>query len=235
MGKDKTQVLLVEDDLNLGFLLVDYLEMEGFEVKLARDGNAGFKTFQGQKFDLCILDVMMPHKDGFTLAAQIRKLNDKIPVIFLTAKFLKEDKLLGFKLGGDDYITKPFDEEELLARINAILKRVPQPDNTNNLFQIGKFIFDYSNQTITIEGNSRRLTAKENEILKLLCVNKNQILKRQDALNAIWGNSDYFYGRSFDVFITKLRKYLKEDPNLQIENIHTIGFILSDKTKAASA
>jgi DNA-binding response OmpR family regulator len=229
MKKDKTKILLVEDDLNLGYVLVDFLEMEGFEVKLARDGVAGYKTFQGGKFDLCIFDVMMPQKDGFTLAQQVRKLNTEIPIIFLTAKFLKEDKLQGFKIGADDYITKPFDEEELLARINAILKRIPTEKNEDRVFKIGNYTFDYQNQTLSINGNTRRLTAKENEILRLLSINKNQILKRQDALYAIWGNNDYFNGRSFDVFITKLRKYLKEDPNLQIENIHTIGFILSEK------
>jgi DNA-binding response OmpR family regulator len=225
----KTRILLVEDDLNLGFLLTDYLEMQGFEVKLCRDGEAGLKTYNQGGFDLCVLDGMLPVKDGFTLAMQIRAQDKKVPIIFLTAKSMKEDKLKGFNIGADDYITKPFEEDELLARINAVLRRTredkkeePAPEK----FRIGKYSFDYSTQSLMINDQLKRLTEKESEVFRLLCMNKNRILKREDALVSIWGQNDYFLGRSLDVFITKLRKYLKDDPSISIENVHGVGFML---------
>lgn len=228
MKERKTRVLLVEDDLNLGFMLQEYLEMEDFEVKLCRDGEVGLKTFRGsKKFDICILDVMLPKKDGFTLAQDIREKNDKVPILFLTAKSLKEDKLKGFGLGGDDYMTKPFDEEELVCRIQAILKRSNHSENGESIFEIGKYTFDASKQVLLYENQEdRKLTSKESAILKMLATHKNRILKREDALIEIWGENDYFHGRSFDVFITKLRKYLKKDENIKIENVHSVGFML---------
>ncbi len=231
MKKNKTHLLLAEDDLNLGSLLKDYLEMEDFEVKLCRDGEEAAQAFKEKLYDICILDVMMPKKDGFTLAKDIRKNNKHVPILFLTAKSLKEDKIEGFETGADDYITKPFDEEELIYRIKAILKRtqISLEDLPNDtLFKIGKYTFDYARQSLAINGQSRRMTARESEILKLLYQKKNNILRREEALTAIWGENDYFHGRSFDVFITKLRKYLKGDPNVKIENVHGVGFMLLD-------
>lgn len=225
------KILIVEDDLNLGYLLVDFFETEGFEVKLARDGEAGLKAFTAGNFDLCIFDVMMPLKDGFSLAAEVKKLNASVPIIFLTAKSFQEDKLKGFYLGADDYITKPFDETELLLRIKAILKRTNAYKNDESNFQLGRYFFDCENQSITLDGKIKRITAKECEILKLLCRNENQILKRHEALLSLYGKSDYFFGRSFDVYITKLRKYLKDDPSLKIQNIHGVGFSLTIEPK----
>ncbi|MDX2304653.1 MAG: response regulator transcription factor [Microscillaceae bacterium] len=233
MKKIKTKILLAEDDLNLGSLLQDYLEMEDFEVTLCRDGEEALGVFKENNYDVCIFDVMMPKKDGFSLAKDIRKNNKNIPIIYLTAKALKEDKIEGFKTGADDYITKPFDEEELVYRIKAILKRAGTlgPENPENLFKIGKYSFDYARQILAYEGGEpKRITSRESEILKLLYQRKNNILKREDALMAIWGENDYFHGRSFDVFITKLRKYLKSDANIKIENIHGVGFMLVDNS-----
>lgn len=231
-NKTKTRLLLAEDDFNLGSLLQDYLEMEGFEVKLCRDGEEALEAFKEKLFDLCIFDVMMPKKDGFSLAREIRTNNKTIPILFLTAKSLIDDKIHGFKLGADDYITKPFNEEELVYRIKAILKRntisVPS-EIEDTIFKIGKYTFDYSLQLLEIDGDERRITARESEILKLLYLKKNNILRREEALIAIWGENDYFHGRSFDVFITKLRKYLKKDTNIKIENVHGVGFMLTDK------
>lgn len=221
-----TKILIAEDDLNLGYLLVDFFEAEGFEVKLARDGEAGYKAFLSGNFDLCIFDVMMPLKDGFTLAAEVKKLDANVPIVFLTAKSFQEDKLKGFHLGADDYIAKPFDETELLLRVKAILKRTAIFKNYESSYQLGSYFFDCENQSIVLNGKIKRITAKECTILKLLCQSKNQIVKRHDALRVIYGKSDYFYGRSFDVYITKLRKYLKDDSSVQIENIHGIGFSL---------
>lgn len=228
-----TKILLVEDDFNLGELMQDYLESEGFNVHLERDGNAGLKAYQSQHFDLCIFDVMMPKTDGFTLARKVRKQDQKVPIIFLTAKALKEDKLVGFEIGGDDYITKPFDEEELVFRINAILRRSSNyhSNNTQTSFKIGGYTFDYLNQELSFnnEEEAQHLTSRESDILRLLCVNKGSTLRREDALVAIWGENDYFHGRSFDVFITKIRKYLKKDPNVKIENVHGVGFKLVEE------
>ncbi|NJL13620.1 MAG: response regulator transcription factor [Microscillaceae bacterium] len=228
--KEKINILLAEDDFNLGSILQDYLEMEGFEVNLCRDGEEAHLAFKEKMYDLCIFDVMMPKKDGFTLAREIRTNNKSIPILFLTAKTLADDKIHGFKIGADDYITKPFNEEELVYRIRAILKRslLAPVDSEESIFKIGKYTFDYGRQLLIYGQDTRRITARESEILKLLYLKRNNILRREEALVAIWGENDYFHGRSFDVFITKLRKYLKNDSQLTIENIHGVGFMLSD-------
>lgn len=230
MKNDKVKILLAEDDNNLGLLITDYLEMEDFDVKLCRDGEEAWQNFQNKYFDICILDVMMPKKDGFTLAKDIKEKRPKTPILFLTAKSLKDDKVEGFRIGADDYITKPFDEEELVLRIKAILKRSQEQEgDIQTTFEIGKYSFDYNKQELTLNGDTRRMTAKENEILKMLAKRKNNVLRREDALIKIWGENDYFHGRSFDVFITKIRKYLKDDPSVIIENIHGVGFMLKDE------
>jgi DNA-binding response OmpR family regulator len=230
--KQKGTILLVEDDQNLGYVLTDFLGISGFKVERAEDGLKGFEAFQNGKFDLCIIDVMMPYKDGFTLAEDIRKIDKNIPIIFLTAKTMKEDKIRGFKIGADDYITKPFSTEELSLRIEAVLRRTRQALITSEqtpVYKIGKYTFNYSNQILSGFGQERRLTKKEAEVLRLLCINKNKILRREIALKMIWGENDYFMGRSMDVYITKLRKFLEEDPDVNITNIHRTGFILEVK------
>lgn len=227
----KLKILLVEDDINMGFLLAEYLEDNDFEVKLCKDGESGLNAWQSANFDFCIFDVMLPLMDGFTIAKRVRVHNKEVPIILLTAKSMKEDKIHGFNLGIDDYITKPFDEEELLCRIHAILNRTLQNGHTNNLtrFEIGKYYFDYENQILCMDKRSNRLTKKENEVLRILCLTKNKIAKRDDILLSIWGKNDYFTGRSLDVFITKLRKYLKDDESVKIEGIPTVGYILADE------
>ncbi len=226
MSKEKLKILLAEDDLNLGMLLVDYLETEGFDVKLCKDGELALKVFHNNPFDLCLLDIMMPKLDGFSLAKEIKAKDKKIPVIFITAKSLKEDKLKGYDLGADDYITKPFDEEELLWKIKAIIRRIPEIDRAEILpIPIGKYIFDFENQSLTIANKTRRITEKESELLLYLCKNQNKIIKREDLLKDVWGENDYFLGRSLDVFITKIRKYLQDDTALKIENVFGVGFI----------
>ncbi len=233
MSKAKIKILLVEDDLSMGVLMVDFLTLEGVDVVLQRDGNAGWKAFQTIPFDFCILDVMLPGLDGFSLAEKIRGLHPAIPIIFVTARTMKADKIKGFQLGVDDYITKPFDEEELSCRIRAIMGRVQRmADETPALVQtellsIGSYVFDFANQLLTIENEARRLTQKESEVLRFLCLSKNSIVKRDDLLMAVWGNNNYFNGRSLDVFITKLRKYLQSDPLVTIENIPKVGFVLN--------
>jgi len=227
--KSKANILLVEDDKNLGFVLTDFLSMSGYSVQLAEDGVAGLELFKNGKFDICILDIMMPLKDGFTLAEEIRLINEVVPIIFLTAKIMKEDKIRGFKIGGDDYITKPFSTEELSLRIEAILKRTRFSllnGEKVTVYDIGSFTFDYSNQLLKSPSDEHRLTKKEAEVLRLLCINKNKILRREIALKMIWGEDDYFMGRSMDVYITKLRKFLSEDPTVSITNIHRTGFML---------
>lgn len=229
MHKERLKILLAEDDLNLGFLLVEYLEKEGFEVKLCKDGELALKAFQNNSFDLCLLDVMMPKLDGFSLAKEIRSKDKMIPVIFITARSLKEDKLKGYDLDADDYITKPFDEEELLWKIKAVIRRVPENkvETKIELINIGGFVFDFNNQSLMIGGKTKRITEKESDILRYLCLHKNNVIKREDMLKDLWGENDYFFGRSLDVFITKMRKYLKEDPNLSIENVFGVGFIFN--------
>ena len=228
----KGNILLVEDDENLGFVIKDSLEEEGFLVNLAKDGEDGFRQFHSKTYDICLLDVMLPLKDGFTLAQEIREANADVPIIFLTARSLDEDKIKGFQSGADDYITKPFSVSELTYRIKAILKRTKPADlheTQKDNFVIGEFAFDFPNQLLKLHGQEQSLTKKEAEILKLLCLNKNQLLSRDMALKVIWGDNDYFKGRSMDVFIAKLRKYLKDDPKVEIINIHGTGFKLTEK------
>ena len=227
MTKERFKILLAEDDLNLGVLLVDYLEAEGFDVKLCKDGTLALKAFQGITFDLCLLDIMMPNMDGFSFAKEIRIKNNKIPIIFITAKSLKEDKLKGYGLGADDYITKPFDEEELLWKIKAVIRRIPENTNEREIISIGEYSFDFKNQSLTIDCNTRRITEKESDILKYLSLHQNHVIKRDEMVKDLWGKNDYFLGRSLDVFITKIRKYLKEDPQLSIENVFGVGFIFN--------
>jgi DNA-binding response OmpR family regulator len=227
--KIKTKILLVEDDHNLGTILKEYLELKGYIVAREEDGEKGFKRFFSEKFDLCILDVMMPIKDGFTLAKEIRQKDKNTPLIFLTAKSLQTDKLDGLRLGGDDYITKPFSSEELLLRINNIIRRVnnsPDNDKNPNFFQVGKYHFDYNKRTLCIDNQVLKLTTREAELLKLLSENANQILYRTDALKQIWNEDNYFTARSMDVFIVKLRRYLRHDKNVEIVNVHGTGFKL---------
>jgi two-component system, OmpR family, response regulator len=231
MKKYKAKILLVEDDPNLSLILVDYLEMLTYETILCKDGVHGLNTFKSTHFDLCLLDVMMPKKDGFSLAEDIRKINQDVPIIFLTAKSLKEDRIKGFKTGCDDYITKPFNTEELSLRIDAVLKRCMIKNNITSVekqevYEIGIFKFDYTNMTLISPSIKNNLTRKESDLLKMLCDNKNLLLKRETALKSIWGDDNYFIGRSMDVFITKLRKYLKEDPAISITNVHGAGFKL---------
>jgi DNA-binding response OmpR family regulator len=228
------KIILVEDDINLGFLLLDFLEANRFEVKLYRDGISGYNGFRASRFDFCILDLMLPKMDGFTLAEKIKELNSEIPVIILSARSLKEDKLKGFRIGVDDYITKPFDEEELLYRIRAIMNRIkPRTDivKGHNMIRIGKFEFDTVNQLLIFDNKPRRLTLKETRILRLLGNSLNNLVKREEIMIDTWGESDYYTGRSLDVFISKLRSYLKSDPEITIKTIPTIGYILEADTK----
>lgn len=229
MSKEKLKILLAEDDLNLGLLLVDYLEAEGYDVKLCKDGELALDAFQSQQFDLCLLDVMMPKMDGFTLAKAIRLQNKIVPVIFITAKSLREDKQKGYDLGADDYLTKPFDEEELLWKIKAVIRRVSEhkAESKIEVVAIGKYLFDYNNQSLTINGSTRRITEKESDILHYLSTHRNKVIKREDLLKDLWGENDYFLGRSLDVFITKFRKYLKEDSSISIENVFKVGFVFN--------
>ena len=225
------RILLVEDDPNLGMLLEDYLSLKGkFDVKLCKDGDEGLKAFTAQDFDICIFDVMMPKKDGFTLAKDIRKINAEIPIIFATAKGMMEDKTEAFNLGGDDYIIKPFRIEELLLRINSLLKRVAyqdqEPEKKPTQFTIGSYHFDFQNQLITIAQQQQKVSTKEAELLRLLCLKMNDVLTREEALLQIWHDDNYFNGRSMDVFLSKLRKYLKDDPKVEIINVHGKGYKL---------
>jgi DNA-binding response OmpR family regulator len=222
------KILLIEDDPNLGFILNENLELQGFEVKLCADGEEALAAYHRGQFDLCLIDVMLPKKDGFTLAREIRKTNQDIPIIFLTAKSLKDDRIEGFKIGGDDYITKPFSMEELVLRIQAVLKRTkPAAEQKGkNIFAIGKYTFDYEQQNLQIAGKLQKLTSKESELLKLLCLHVNDTLERELALKLVWGEDSYFNGRSMDVFISKLRKYLQGDEKVEIMNVHGRGFKL---------
>jgi DNA-binding response OmpR family regulator len=226
--EQKTKLLLAEDDENLGLLLREYLIAKGFEADLYPDGEAAYKGFMKEHYDICILDVMMPKKDGFTLAKDIKIVNAEIPVLFLTAKNMKEDVLEGFKLGADDYITKPFSMEELIMRIEAILRRTSQEGQTNTqqVFTLGKFSFDTRKQTLSDEETSVKLTTKESDLLKLLCQNANKVLERNYALKSIWIDDNYFNARSMDVYITKLRKHLKEEASVEIINVHGKGYKL---------
>ena len=232
MKEHKNNILLAEDDPNLGTVLKDSLEMENNYVELYTDGEQAWKAFNKDDFDICILDVMMPLKDGFTLAKEIKKVAPQMPIIFLTAKSMKEDKLEGFKLGADDYITKPFSFEELQLRIDAVMRRVNSamlPSDQQDEFTIGKYTYVDNERSLKLGDTITKLTTKEAELLKLLAHNINKIVDRDVALKSIWGNDNYFTGRSMDVYITKLRKYLKEDEQLEIVNIHGQGFKLITK------
>ncbi len=226
--EQKTKLLLAEDDENLGLLLKEYLIAKGYDASLFPDGEAAYKGFMRDHYDICILDVMMPKKDGFTLAKDIRIVNQDVPVIFLTAKNMKEDVLEGFKLGADDYITKPFSMEELIMRIEAILRRTSQESmqNAQPVFTLGRFTFDTKKQTLSEGENVIKLTTKESDLLKLLCQNANKILERNYALKSIWIDDNYFNARSMDVYITKLRKHLKDEPGVEIINVHGKGYKL---------
>lgn len=229
----KTKILLVEDDINLGFLLVDYLESQGFDVKLYNDGLSGLKGFQNSQFDICIVDIMLPKLDGFSLIEKIKVTNKRVPIIILSARSMKEDKIKGFSIGIDDFITKPFDEEELLYRIKAIFNRINQSEDSSKIkcessFQIGNYHFDCEKQQLTYNNISIRLTLKESKILKILSQAKGHLVKREELMIEVWGDSDYFTGRSLDVFISKLRKYLNKDSQIRIDSIPTVGYILEE-------
>ena len=229
MNQEKIRLLIVEDDPNLGQILKDYLEVKGYDPVLCENGEEGMKAFRKQSFDFCLLDIMLPKKDGFTLAKEIRQLDIQIPIIFLTAKSLKQDTIEGLKIRADDYITKPFSMEELLLRMQAILRRTSengQNGGTQNIYEFGQCFFDYNQQTLTTPVKKSKLTSKESDLLKLLCQNLNQTLDRSKALKLIWGDDTYFNARSMDVYITKLRKLLKQDPQIQIITIHGQGFKL---------
>jgi len=223
------KILLVEDDPNFGSIMKSYLELNDYTVTLKTDGKQGLSAFKSEPFELCILDVMMPEMDGFTLAKEIKKANSQTPFIFLTAKTLKEDMLEGFRTGADDYITKPFDSEVLLYKLRAILKRKREADETDSDLkesEIGKLHFNFALRTLSYEFQIQQLSPKEAKLLKMLCTAKDGILLRKDALEKIWGSDNYFNGRSMDVFIARLRKYLKADPSVEIVNIHGNGFRL---------
>jgi len=232
----KGKILLAEDDLSLGFVIKDSLQDVGFEVTHCPDGEVAWQQFQKKEFDICLLDINMPVRDGFSLAKKIRQQSDVVPIIFLTAKSLQEDKLKGFQSGADDYITKPFSSEELELRIGAILRRCQQQDTNgqaasgnNGVYALGKYTFDSANHELRIDDKRIGLTTKEVELLRVLYAHKNQLIAREKTLKAVWGSDNYFIGRSMDVFITKLRKYLKDDPDISIVNVHGTGVRLEVK------
>jgi DNA-binding response OmpR family regulator len=226
MSSRSVKIFLVEDDLSFGSVLKSYLEINDFSVDWVDDGKYAVEHFRKGMFDICILDVMLPHVDGFTIAREIRQINNLVPIVFLTAKKLKEDVLTGYDAGGDDYITKPFDTEILLAKIRAILARRDFQSGTRDIYEIGKFIFNSKLRTLTAGDDEKKLSPKEAQLLELLALNPNALISREMALKKIWGNDDYFTARSMDVYITKLRKFLSEDPHLNIKNIHGAGFQL---------
>jgi len=229
MEKNQIRVMLAEDDRNLGNILKNYLDAKGYATTLCINGEEAIETFHRKDFDFCILDIMMPIKDGFAVAREIKAVNSKIPVLFLTAKTMQDDKLMGFELGADDYITKPFSMEELLLRMHAILRRTEDTGKNaepENVFNVGRYVFDYNRQLLTIRGKEMKLTSKESGLLRLLCTNANHVLERSVALNEIWQDDSYFNARSMDVYIVKLRKYLKEDPAVELINVHGVGFKL---------
>src|SRR6478672_6771038 len=228
MESAKPKILLCEDDTNLGMVLKNYLELNDYDVTLERDGRLGLAAFQREKFDICLLDVMMPNMDGFTVAEEIRDVDPDMPLFFISAKTMKEDIIQGYKLGADDYITKPFDSEVLLLKIKAILKRNEElsKESVNVEYDLGKYHFNPKLRELSHDGKMQTLSPKENELLKMLCEHMNDLLPREQALKRIWGSDTYFNGRSMDVYIAKLRKYLKDDPNIEIVNIHGNGFRL---------
>jgi len=224
----KPRVLLVEDDPNLGLIVQEHLQLNGFDVQLCENGETALTAFGHGRFALCLVDVMMPRMDGFALAREVRRRDKTVPLIFLTAKSLKDDKIEGFRIGCDDYITKPFSVEELLLRIQAVLRRSGAGGSDEQTsFTIGEYVFDTITRTLRIGHEERRLTARESELLKLLCRHTNKTLDRSLALREIWGEDSYFNARSMDVFISKLRKYLKDDPRIEISSVHGVGFSLT--------
>jgi len=226
MSNKAVRIFLVEDDLSFGSVLKSYLELNDYTVEWVDDGKYAIEHFRKGVFDICILDVMLPHVDGFTIASEIRKMNPAVPVIFLTAKKLKEDVLKGYGAGGDDYVTKPFDTDILLAKIKAIIQRRDLQDGTKDIYEIGKFIFNSRLRTLNLGEQEVKLSPKESQLLEMLANNPNSLISREMALKKIWGSDDYFTARSMDVYVTKLRKYLSEDPSLIIKNIHGAGFQL---------
>jgi DNA-binding response OmpR family regulator len=226
MNAKSMKIFLVEDDLSFGSVLKSYLEINDYSVEWVDDGKYALEHFRKGVFDICILDIMLPHVDGFTIAAEIRKINTTVPIIFLTAKKLKEDVLKGYGAGGDDYVTKPFDTDILLAKIRAIMARRDFQGGIRDIFEIGKFVFNSKLRTLTSGDDEKKLSPKEAQLLELLAVNPNAFISREMALKKIWGSDDYFTARSMDVYITKLRKFLADDPRLNIKNIHGAGFQL---------
>jgi DNA-binding response OmpR family regulator len=229
MDKASVNVLLAEDDRNLGNILKNYMDAKGYNTVLCVNGQEAVEIFAKKEIDFCILDIMMPVKDGFAAAREIRAINKKVPVLFLTAKALQEDKLKGFEAGADDYITKPFSMEELLMRMQAILRRTDDSGKTSSgdtVFKLGQYTFDFNRQVLSIKDKEQKLTSKEAGLLRLLCMNFNEVLDRSVALNQIWNDDSYFNARSMDVYIVKLRKYLKEDPGVELINVHGVGFKL---------
>ncbi len=226
MSEAKATILLVEDDQNLGFVVQDALKRKGYAVHLCRDGKEGLKYFNEHAYDLCVLDVMLPHKDGFSLAEDIRLTDEKVPIVFLTAKSQTDDRIAGFKAGGDDYLTKPFSHEELILRIEAILRRTKSDHDprSREVFEIATYTFDHRNLELKHADETRKLTKKEADVLRLLCMHRDQVLPRDLVLNMVWGDDTYFLGRSLDVFISRLRKYLRHDPRIHINNVHGVGF-----------
>lgn len=227
MNYQGEKIMLVEDDQTLNFIIKDNLEQNGYVVTAAEDGESAIKLFNAEKFSLCLLDVMLPKKDGFTLAKEIRALNDHVPIIFLTARSMTEDKIMGLTIGGDDYITKPFSMEELLLKIRIFLKRslnVGETSNEQNFYKVGRFNFYFDSLILDCAGERKTLTYKEAELLRYFCDNPNKVLSRSDILIQVWGSDDYYLGRSLDVFISRLRKYLSSDENIKILNLHGIGF-----------
>jgi len=224
----KERILYVEDDESLSFITKDQLEIEGYEVTHAVNGKDAWAIFRKSEFDICLLDVMLPQLDGFELARKIRSVSKHIPIIFLTAKSMQEDKMEGFLLGGDDYVTKPYSFEELKLRINVFLRRRKLIEEApKEAVKVGNYLFDYSNLDLSLNSHTRGLTQREADILYYLASRPNQVIRRSDILEDIWGKDDYFYGRSLDVFISRLRKYLSDDPELSIENVHSVGFKLN--------
>lgn len=225
MSSSKFKILLAEDDANLGLLLSDYLRAEGFMVDLCVNGEQTLAQFKKEKYQLCLLDVMMPLLDGYTVAKEIKKIDAKFPIIFMTAKSMKEDKFKAYNLGADDYITKPFDEEELLWKIKVYSRRLQSEEFIEVM--IGKYCFNYKNQSLIYDSEVNRITEKESDLIKYLYENRNSLVTREEVLNAVWGTNDYFLGRSLDVFISKIRKYLSKDESISIENVFAKGFIFN--------
>ena len=225
--REQKKILILEDDPNLGFILQENLDLRGYATTLVTDGEEGLRVFRKEEFDLCLADVMMPKKDGFAFARDVRLKDRQTPIIFLTAKSMKEDKIEGFQIGCDDYVSKPFSMEELALRIQAVLKRGAADLSEDAVtFSIGKYAFDYNRHILEFKGKKRKLTSRESDLLRLLCLHQNQILERNSALRELWGDDNYFNGRSMDVFISKLRTYLKGDPDVEILNVHGKGYKL---------